>query len=171
MLISDGVSILSSPDVWLKCFVCSWFTVFPMSLLIIKWHVLPFARVCLYKVCSICKVWLLNTMGRLLFVVVFFFIDVLVTRMCCAIWLKLEFASAPRLRHRSQQRHIKYRSLKGLILIRLLCCIVHVVLNIFACRLLCRLFCYVIHLVFFLNMKCYISTIIVQFIIFKNSKA
>lgn len=168
MLISDGVSILSSPDVWLKCFVCSWFTVFPMSLLIIKWHVLPFARVCLYKVCSICKVWLLNTMGRLLFVVVFFFIDVLVTRVCCAIWFELEFASAPRLRHRSQQRHIKYRSLKGLILIRLLCCIVHVVLNILHAVFYVVFLCYVIHLVFFLNMMCYISTIIVQFILFKN---
>lgn len=30
-------------------------------------------------------------------------------------------------------------------------------------------FCYVIHLVFFLNMMWYISTIIVQFILFKNS--
>lgn len=73
--------------VYMKWFVCSWYTVFPMSLLIIKWHVLPFARVCLYKVCSICKVWLLNTMGRLLFAV--FFIDVLVTRVCCAIWFEL----------------------------------------------------------------------------------
>lgn len=120
------------------CSLCSWFTVFPMSLFSSDMPV-PFARSCLYKVCTICKVWLLNTMGRLLFAV--FFIDVRVTRVCCAIWLKLEFASAPRLRHRSPQRHIKYRSLKGPILIRLLRCVVHMVLNFFGMPSFMSSFC------------------------------